>query len=67
MTPRVRSPESARQWRAVDPHKTSHCSPGAVGMAVTFGIWLTGHEGLSGWLGTGSEGYWSWVIVILTL
>lgn len=67
MTPRVRSPESARQWGAVDPHKASHCSPEAVGMAVTFGIWLTEHEGQLEGLGTGSEGYWSWLIVTLTL
>lgn len=36
-------------------------------MVVTFGIWLTEYEGLLGGLGTGSEGYWSWLIVLLTL
>lgn len=67
MTPCIRSPESARLWGAVDPHKASHCFSGAVGMVVTFGIWLTEHEGLLGGLGTGCEGYWYWLIVILTL
>jgi hypothetical protein len=51
MTPRVRNPESARQWGAVDPHKASHCSPGVVGMVVTFGIWLTSMRGCrEGWV-----------------
>lgn len=67
MVPHVRSSESARQWGAVDPHKASHCSPGAVRMAVTFRIWLTEREGLLGRLGTGSEGHGSWVVVVLTL
>lgn len=29
MEPRLRSPESAAQWGAVDPHKASHCSHGS--------------------------------------